>query len=76
MFQVFRQNQFQPPHHGDGMWPPLTYGIDILGILAGLSLLISLVVIAFLIVPIIAHHQPQRLSGPYGDVPIAQSHRN
>jgi hypothetical protein len=56
MFRVFRQTSFQPPQHGDGMWPPLAYGIDVLGILAGISVIASLVVIAFILVPIIIHH--------------------
>jgi hypothetical protein len=53
---MFRQTSFQPPQHGNGMWQPLAYGLDALGILAGISVLVSLAVSAFILVPMIIHH--------------------
>ena len=55
MFLVFYQNGFQPPQHGDGMWRPLAYAIDVLGILAGISANFGLLFIAWAIVPLIVH---------------------
>jgi len=55
MFRLFQQSPFQPPQHGDGMWPPLAYAIDVLGILAGIVLILSLLVVAWAIVPLIVH---------------------
>jgi hypothetical protein len=55
MFRVFRQNPFQPPQHGEGMWPPLAYGTDLLEILAGIVLTVALLTIAWLILPLIIH---------------------
>ena len=55
MFLVFYRSGFPPPQHGDGMWPPLAYAIDVLGILAGISVILALLVIAWAIVPLIVH---------------------
>ncbi len=56
MFQVFRQTPLQPPQHGDGMWPPLAYGIDVLAIVAGIAAISGLLVIALALVPLIVRH--------------------
>ncbi len=55
MFRVFRQTPFQPPQHGEGVWPPLADGIDVLGILAGIVLTIALLTVAWLTLPLIVH---------------------
>ncbi len=55
MFRVFRQDAFRRPQRGDGMWPPLAYGIDVFGILAGIVLTIALLTVAWLILPFIVH---------------------
>jgi hypothetical protein len=55
MFRLFQQSPFQPPQHGDGMWPPLAYAIDFLGILAGISIILALLVVTWAIVPLIVH---------------------
>jgi hypothetical protein len=38
------------------MWPPLAYGIDVLGIIAGIALLFSLAGIAFIVGSLIFPH--------------------
>jgi hypothetical protein len=53
MFRVFQKFRFEPPQHGDGMWPPLAYAIDGLGIVAGIVMIASLLFVASLIVPFI-----------------------
>ncbi len=55
MFQVFQQSGFRPPQHGEGMWPPVAYAIDFLGILAGIVLILALLFLASVIVPFIVH---------------------
>jgi hypothetical protein len=52
---VLYQSRFQPPQHGDGMWPPLAYAIDALGILAGISVFVALLFVVWAIVPLILH---------------------
>jgi hypothetical protein len=56
MFQVFYQTDFRPPQHGDGMWPPLAYAIDVLAVLAGIGLILGLLVAASVIVPFLLSH--------------------
>ncbi len=55
MLREFRHTAFQPPQHGEGMWPPLADGVDVLGILAGIVLTISLLTVAWLVLPFIVH---------------------
>ena len=55
MFQLFYQRGFRLPQHGEGMWAPLAYAIDFLGILAGTVLILALLFLAWVIVPFILH---------------------
>jgi hypothetical protein len=55
MFQVFQKAPFQAPQHGEGMWPPLVYGIDVLGIFAGIVATFALLFVAWMILPLILH---------------------
>jgi hypothetical protein len=55
MFQLLYQGGFRPPQHGEGMWAPLAYAIDFLGILAGTVLILGLLLLAWVIVPFIVH---------------------
>ncbi len=53
MFKVFYQSGFRRPQHADGMWPPLGYAIDFLGIVVGIVLILAMLFIASTIVPFI-----------------------
>jgi hypothetical protein len=52
---VLYQSGFQPPQHGGGMWQPLAYAIDALGVLFGIFLILALLFIASLVVPFLLH---------------------
>jgi hypothetical protein len=55
MFRLFQQSPFQPPQHGDGMWPPLAYAIDFLAFFFFGIVMLCLLVVAFEIMPLFVH---------------------
>ncbi len=54
MLQIFYHSDVRPPQHGDGIWPPLAYAIDVLAILAGIGLILALLVAAWVTVPFVS----------------------
>jgi hypothetical protein len=55
MFRILYQSGFQPPQHGNGMWPPLAYALDGLGIFVAGSIIFGLLILAWAIVPLMFH---------------------
>jgi hypothetical protein len=52
---LFSLSGFRPPQHGDGMWAPLAYVIDVVGFLFGILVAAILLFIAWTIVPLLLH---------------------
>ncbi len=52
---TFYQSGFQPPRHGDGLWQPLAYAIDAVGVLVGILLIVAFLFIASAVVPFLLH---------------------
>jgi hypothetical protein len=55
MFQIFQQYPYQPPQHGNGIWPPLAYALDILGVVSVGMLMLVLLFVAFVYMPLVVH---------------------